>query len=55
VLAAALIGPTIAANDGRCRVAAGSLPYVLLMLLVIVSLAVWPELALWLPRTMRGT
>ena len=36
------------------EVAAGSVPYVFLMLLVILALAVWPELALWLPDTMRG-
>ena len=36
------------------EVAAGSFPYVFLMLLVIVALAIWPELALWLPDTMRG-
>jgi len=34
-------------------VSAGSFPYVLLMLLMIAVLAVWPELALWLPQTLK--
>ncbi|TXL71620.1 TRAP transporter large permease [Vineibacter terrae] len=36
------------------EVAIGSTPYVALMLLVIAMLAFWPEIALWLPNTMRG-
>lgn len=47
---------TIHAISGGARfseVANGSLPYVVLMLAVIVLLALWPDLALWLPRTMR--
>lgn len=36
------------------EVAIGSAPYVALMLLVIAMLAFWPEIALWLPNTMRG-
>jgi C4-dicarboxylate transporter, DctM subunit len=47
---------TIHAISGGARfseVANGSLPYVLLMLAVIVLLALFPEIALWLPRTMR--
>ncbi len=32
----------------------GSIPYVFLMLLMILLLALFPELALWLPTTMRG-
>jgi len=32
----------------------GSFPYVFLMLLVILLLCVWPQLALWLPTSMRG-
>lgn len=47
---------TIHAISGGARfseVANGSLPYVVLMLAVIVMLALWPDLALWLPRTMR--
>lgn len=35
-------------------VAKGSLPYVFLMLIMIALLAIFPELALWLPATMRG-
>ncbi len=47
---------TIHAISGGARfseVANGSLPYVVLMLAVIVLLALFPEIALWLPRTMR--
>jgi C4-dicarboxylate transporter, DctM subunit len=36
------------------EVAAGSFPYVFLMLAVIAMLWFWPEIALWLPTTMRG-
>ncbi len=36
------------------EVVAGSFPYVFLMLGVIAMLWVWPEIALWLPTTMRG-
>lgn len=36
------------------EVAIGSAPYVVLMLLIIVVLAFWPGIALWLPNTMRG-
>src|SRR5262245_46222185 len=36
------------------EVAAGSAPYVLLMLLVIMLLSLWPGIALSLPNTMRG-
>jgi tripartite ATP-independent transporter DctM subunit len=36
------------------EVAIGSAPYVGLMLLVILLLCLWPEIALWLPTTMRG-
>ncbi|MGD9802205.1 MAG: TRAP transporter large permease [Hyphomicrobiaceae bacterium] len=32
----------------------GSTPYVVLMLLMVLVLAVFPELALWLPTTMKG-
>jgi C4-dicarboxylate transporter, DctM subunit len=32
----------------------GSIPYVILMLMMILLLALFPELALWLPTTMRG-
>jgi len=35
-------------------VAKGSVPYVLLMLIMILLLALMPDLALWLPNTMRG-
>jgi tripartite ATP-independent transporter DctM subunit len=48
---------TIHAISGGAKfseVAAGSAPYVALMLLVILMLCVWPEIALWLPTTMRG-
>lgn len=48
---------TIHAISGGAKfseVAAGSAPYVGLMLLVIVLLCLWPEIALWLPTTMRG-
>jgi TRAP-type mannitol/chloroaromatic compound transport system permease large subunit len=34
-------------------VALGSAPYVLIMLSAIVVLAIWPELALWLPSTLK--
>jgi tripartite ATP-independent transporter DctM subunit len=34
-------------------VALGSAPYVVIMLLAIVVLAIWPELALWLPSTLK--
>jgi tripartite ATP-independent transporter DctM subunit len=47
---------TIHAISGGARfaeVALGSLPYVVLMLVGVGLLALWPELALWLPRTMR--
>ena len=36
------------------EVVAGSFPYVFLMLGVIAMLWFWPEIALWLPTTMRG-
>ncbi len=36
------------------EVVAGSFPYVFLMLGVIALLWFWPEIALWLPTTMRG-
>ena len=36
------------------EVVAGSFPYVFLMLAVIAALGFWPEIALWLPTTMRG-
>jgi tripartite ATP-independent transporter DctM subunit len=48
---------TIHAISGGAKfstVAAGSAPYVGLMLLVILMLCLWPEIALWLPTTMRG-
>jgi C4-dicarboxylate transporter DctM subunit len=48
---------TIHAISGGAKfseVAAGSTPYVALMLLVILMLCLWPEIALWLPTTMRG-
>jgi C4-dicarboxylate transporter, DctM subunit len=48
---------TIHAISGGARfseVAAGSAPYVVLMLLVILLLCIWPGIALWLPTTMRG-
>lgn len=32
----------------------GSLPYVGLMLLAILLFCFWPDIALWLPTTMRG-
>ncbi len=35
-------------------VSAGSFPYVILMLFMIAVLAVWPELALWLPQTLKN-
>jgi C4-dicarboxylate transporter, DctM subunit len=48
---------TIHAISGGAKfseVAIGSAPYVALMLLVILLLCLWPEIALWLPTTMRG-
>lgn len=48
---------TIHAISGGAKfseVAAGSAPYVVLMLIVILMLCLWPEIALWLPTTMRG-
>lgn len=36
------------------EVVKGSVPYVVLMLLMVILLAVFPALALWLPTTMRG-
>ncbi len=36
------------------EVVKGSAPYVILMLIMIVLLCVFPEIALWLPTTMRG-
>ena len=48
---------TIHAISGGAKfseVAMGSLPYVFLMLLVILLLCFLPEIALWLPTTMRG-
>ena len=36
------------------EVVKGAAPYVILMLLMVLLLAVFPELALWLPTTMRG-
>jgi C4-dicarboxylate transporter DctM subunit len=48
---------TIHAISGGAKfseVAAGSAPYVALMLFVILLLCLWPQIALWLPTTMRG-
>lgn len=48
---------TIHAISGGAKfseVAAGSAPYVALMMFVILMLCLWPEIALWLPATMRG-
>ncbi len=36
-------------------VVAGSIPYVIIMMVFAVLLIAWPDLALWLPRTMMGT
>lgn len=36
------------------EVISGSTPYVILMLLCLTMLIVWPEIATWLPDTMRG-
>jgi tripartite ATP-independent transporter DctM subunit len=36
------------------EVVKGSAPYVVLMLLMILLLCIFPEIALWLPTTMRG-
>ncbi len=36
------------------EVVKGSAPYVVLMLIMVVILCVFPEIALWLPTTMRG-
>lgn len=33
------------------EVALGSLPYAVLVLLKVVILAIWPQLAIWLPAT----
>jgi C4-dicarboxylate transporter DctM subunit len=35
------------------EVVSGSVPYVLLMVIVIVLLTIWPEIVTWLPATMR--
>ncbi|MDI1275438.1 TRAP transporter large permease [Polaromonas sp.] len=32
----------------------GAAPYVLLMILVMAMVMIWPQIALWLPSTMRG-
>ena len=32
----------------------GAPPYVLLMIAVMALVMVWPQIALWLPATMRG-
>jgi TRAP-type mannitol/chloroaromatic compound transport system permease large subunit len=32
----------------------GTAPFVLTLILMIGILVVWPDLALWLPRTARG-
>lgn len=34
-------------------VALGSAPYVLIMLLAVVALAIWPDLVMWLPSTLK--
>ena len=36
------------------QIVRGALPYVLLMLAVMGMVMVWPQIALWLPGTMRG-
>jgi TRAP-type C4-dicarboxylate transport system permease large subunit len=36
------------------EVVSGSVPYVFLMVIAIVLLTIWPEIATWLPETMRG-
>lgn len=44
----------ISGGHSFASVVRGSTPYVFLMLIMVFILCVWPELALWLPKTMRG-
>jgi len=44
----------ISGDYGFTEVVKGAASYVILMLLMVLLLAVFPELALWLPATMRS-
>ena len=42
----------ISEGHSFAEVVAGSVPYVVLILLMLLLLAIWPELATWLPATL---
>jgi len=44
----------ISGGASFAEIVRGSAPYVFIMLLLILLLAIFPEIALWLPTTMRG-
>ena len=45
---------TIAPDVPMAKVLLGVIPFVIIDLLVIATLCIWPQLALWLPNKMIG-
>ncbi|MEO7403834.1 MAG: TRAP transporter large permease subunit [Burkholderiales bacterium] len=41
-------------GDSQARVAWASLPFCILLLLFVAVMTLWPEMILWLPKTMKG-
>ena len=41
-------------GDSQARVAWASLPFCILLLAFVALMTVWPEMILWLPKTMKG-
>lgn len=41
-------------GDTQARVAWASLPFCVLLLVFVVVMTIWPEMIMWLPKTMKG-
>ena len=41
-------------GDSQTRVALASLPFCMLLLAFVAVMTIWPEMILWLPKTMKG-
>ena len=41
-------------GDSQSRVAWASLPFCVLLLLFVAVMTIWPEMIMWLPKTMKG-
>ncbi len=41
-------------GDSQARVAWASLPFCVMLLLFVVVMTIWPEMIMWLPKTMKG-